>query len=161
MEKPRNPQGELTLRVPEAAEQPKHQRILRLAQVREVTGLGRSCIYQLQAQKEFPQRIKIGVRAVGWIESEVQQWVAKDVLRVVHRTETRSPELHRKREIARTSGLRLRPCDLEFHRLVCSGGEDRQRFRIKSSSSPHSRPQASASRFARVMFTVACSTLLT
>lgn len=76
MDKPRNPQGELPLENPEPTEKPKPQRILRLAQVREITGLGRSCIYQLQAEKQFPQRIRIGVRAVGWIESEVQQWVA-------------------------------------------------------------------------------------
>ncbi len=81
MDKPRNPQGELPLENPEPTDNPKSQRILRLAQVREVTGLGRSCIYQLQARKEFPQRIKIGVRAVGWIESEVQQWVAKRISR--------------------------------------------------------------------------------
>ena len=79
MEKTLNLQGSLPLEHPEPIDQPKPQRILRLAQVREVTGLGRSCIYQLQAQKEFPQRIKIGVRAVGWIESEVQQWVAKRI----------------------------------------------------------------------------------
>ena len=85
MEKQRNPQGELPLGEPEPTEQPKHQRILRLAQVREVTGLGRSCIYQLQAEKQFPQRIKIGVRAVGWIESEVQQWVARRI------TQSRAP----------------------------------------------------------------------
>jgi prophage regulatory protein len=79
MEKSRNPQGELPLEEPEPAEQPKYQRILRLAQVREVTGLGRSCIYQLQAQKQFPQRIKISGRSVGWVESEVQQWVARKI----------------------------------------------------------------------------------
>ncbi len=79
MDKPRNPQSELSLENPEPTEKPKPQRILRLAQVREVTGLGRSCIYQLQAEKQFPQRIKISVRAVGWIESEVQQWVAKRI----------------------------------------------------------------------------------
>jgi prophage regulatory protein len=79
MDKPQNPQGELSLESPEPTEKPKPQRILRLAQVREVTGLGRSCIYQLQAEKQFPQRIKIGVRAVGWIESEVQQWVNKKI----------------------------------------------------------------------------------
>ncbi len=76
MDKPRNPQGELPLEDPEPTDKPKSQKILRLAQVKEVTGLGRSCIYQLQAEKKFPQRIKIGERAVGWIESEVQQWVA-------------------------------------------------------------------------------------
>ena len=51
-------------------------RILRLKEVCKVTGLGRSCIYQLQAAKRFPQRIKIGLRAVGWLENEVQKWLA-------------------------------------------------------------------------------------
>jgi prophage regulatory protein len=78
MEKTRNPQGELPLE-DQPTDQPKPQRILRLNQVREVTGLGRSFIYQLQAQDLFPRRIKIGVRAVGWIESEVHQWVAKRI----------------------------------------------------------------------------------
>jgi prophage regulatory protein len=51
-------------------------RILRLKEVCRVTGLGRSCIYQLQAEKRFPRRIKIGLRAVGWLEDEVQKWLA-------------------------------------------------------------------------------------
>jgi prophage regulatory protein len=42
-------------------------KVLRLPQVCEVTGLRRSMIYQLEAEKRFPRRIKIGVRAVGWI----------------------------------------------------------------------------------------------
>jgi len=32
-------------------------------------------IYQLQAERHFPQRIKLGERAVGWLESEVQAWL--------------------------------------------------------------------------------------
>jgi prophage regulatory protein len=79
MEKTRHPQGELLLEDHDPTEQPKSQRILRLAQVRAVTGLGRSFIYQLQAQKQFPQRIKIGVRAVGWVEAEVLQWVTQRI----------------------------------------------------------------------------------
>ncbi len=50
--------------------------ILRLPQVCAVTGLKRSMIYPLEAERRFPNRIKIGVRAVGWIESEVRTWVA-------------------------------------------------------------------------------------
>jgi len=53
-----------------------HQRILRLREVCALTGLGRSFIYQLQAEGRFPQRIKLGARAVGWLEDEVQRWVA-------------------------------------------------------------------------------------
>jgi prophage regulatory protein len=53
--------------------------ILRLPQVCVVTGLRRSMIYQLEADQRFPKRIKIGIRAVGWIEGEIQAWVAKRI----------------------------------------------------------------------------------
>jgi prophage regulatory protein len=33
-------------------------------------------IYQLEAEKRFPSRIRLGLRAVAWIDSEVQQWLA-------------------------------------------------------------------------------------
>ncbi|HUX73628.1 MAG TPA: AlpA family phage regulatory protein [Steroidobacteraceae bacterium] len=36
-------------------------------------------IYQLEAEQRFPRRIKIGVRAVGWIDGEVQQWVRQRI----------------------------------------------------------------------------------
>jgi prophage regulatory protein len=47
-------------------------KILRLPQVCEVTGLCRSMIYQMEADLRFPKRVKIGVRAVGWLDNEVQ-----------------------------------------------------------------------------------------
>jgi prophage regulatory protein len=53
--------------------------ILRLPQVCKVTGLGRSMIYQLESQHLFPSRVRIGLRAVGWVESEVQVWLASRV----------------------------------------------------------------------------------
>lgn len=54
-------------------------RVLRLPQVCDVTGLCRSMIYQLEAERQFPRRIKIGFRAVGWIEGEVQEWLAQRI----------------------------------------------------------------------------------
>jgi prophage regulatory protein len=56
-------------------------KVLRLPQVCEVTGLRRSMIYQLEAEQRFPRRIEIGVRAVGWIQGEVQQWVVQRIER--------------------------------------------------------------------------------
>ncbi len=53
-----------------------NERALRLKQVCQLTGLGRSMIYQMQAEGRFPQRIKLGERAVGWLESEVREWLA-------------------------------------------------------------------------------------
>jgi prophage regulatory protein len=49
--------------------------VRRLPGVCRMTGLGRSTIYRMEAAKQFPQRIKLGLRAVGWMESEVQGWL--------------------------------------------------------------------------------------
>jgi len=34
-------------------------------------------IYRLESEGRFPRRIKLGVRAVGWIESEIEAWIRK------------------------------------------------------------------------------------
>jgi len=54
-------------------------RILRLPQVCDLTGLGRSMIYQMEADKRFPERVKIGTRAVGWLEREVHAWLIRRI----------------------------------------------------------------------------------
>ena len=54
---------------------PGSTRIFRLPQVREVTGLGKTMIYRLEAAQRFPKRIKIGLRAVGWLEGDIRDWV--------------------------------------------------------------------------------------
>jgi prophage regulatory protein len=55
---------------------PERPRLLRLHDVCRTTGLCRSMIYRLEAENKFPGRVKIGSRAVGWVESEIAQWVA-------------------------------------------------------------------------------------
>lgn len=50
------------------------EKLLRLEDVRAVTGLCRSSIY---STANFPKPIKIGGgRAVAWISSEVQEYIA-------------------------------------------------------------------------------------
>ena len=73
-------QRELPLENPEPAVPAGPNRILRLKQVKELTGLCRSSIYQLQAQKRFPKSVKIGSRAVDWVESAVQRWVEEKIM---------------------------------------------------------------------------------
>jgi prophage regulatory protein len=51
-------------------------RLLRLAQVLDMTGLRKTKIYELQAAGQFPMRVKITAHCVGWIEQEVQAWLA-------------------------------------------------------------------------------------
>jgi predicted DNA-binding transcriptional regulator AlpA len=36
-------------------------------------------IYQLEADLRFPQRVKIGVRAVGWLDKEVTAWLIRRI----------------------------------------------------------------------------------
>ena len=50
-------------------------KILRRAQLEERLGLSRSAIYQMMAEGEFPRPIKLGRRAVGWPEHEIQAWL--------------------------------------------------------------------------------------
>ena len=38
-------------------------------------------IYQLEAERRFPHRVRISLRAVGWVESEVQAWLASRIER--------------------------------------------------------------------------------
>lgn len=50
--------------------------ILRRNQVEARTGLSRSTIYARIAKGSFPRPIDLGGgRAVGWIESEINEWV--------------------------------------------------------------------------------------
>ncbi len=50
--------------------------ILRLPQTIEKTKLSRSTIYLLESRGEFPKKIKLSPRTMGFLESEVDQWLA-------------------------------------------------------------------------------------
>lgn len=53
--------------------------ILRLPAVIARTGHPKSTIYAKIAAGEFPQSIKIGARASGWIEAEINAYVARRI----------------------------------------------------------------------------------
>lgn len=53
--------------------------ILRLPGVKSRTGLSRSSIYLRIANGEFPAPISLGGRAVGWLEHEIDDWLAEKV----------------------------------------------------------------------------------
>jgi prophage regulatory protein len=60
-------------------------RVLRLNEVMELTGFGKTTIYQLQRARDFPRRVKMTAQAVGWIEDEVRAWIKN---RMAARTES-------------------------------------------------------------------------
>ncbi len=51
-------------------------RFLRRPEVELRTGLSRSAIYARMASGEFPRPRRIGKRAVGWLESDVELWLS-------------------------------------------------------------------------------------
>lgn len=53
--------------------------ILRLPIVKARTGLSRSTIYLRIAEGSFPAPVSLGGRAVGWIEAEVNDWLANRI----------------------------------------------------------------------------------
>ena len=56
------------------------QMILRLPKVKAITGLSRSTIYLRMSEGTFPQHISLGSRAVGWLRSEVADWMEQRIL---------------------------------------------------------------------------------
>ena len=50
-------------------------RILRWPELRRKVGYCRTNVYYLTEKGEFPPSIKLGGRAVGWLESEINQWI--------------------------------------------------------------------------------------
>ena len=59
----------------------KSVRILRIGDVIQKTALSRSQIYRLIALKEFPSQIRLGVRAAGWIENEIERWLLDRIVK--------------------------------------------------------------------------------
>ncbi len=51
--------------------------VLRRRQVEARTGLGRSSIYALIADGQFPAPIRLSANTVGWLEHEIDGWIAE------------------------------------------------------------------------------------
>jgi prophage regulatory protein len=54
-------------------------KILRLPNVLDRTGLSRSTVYLRVTEGRFPRPVSLGARAVGWIETEVEEWIASQI----------------------------------------------------------------------------------
>jgi len=58
---------------------PQPARLLRLKDVKQVTGLSKSTIYERMSAGTFPKQIPLGPRLVVWLESDIQNWIASQV----------------------------------------------------------------------------------
>lgn len=50
-------------------------RMLRLSEVVERTGLGKTSIYQLQKAGRFPRSVHLTAHSVRWIDGEIETWL--------------------------------------------------------------------------------------
>nr|QWI65267.1 AlpA family transcriptional regulator [Salmonella enterica subsp. enterica] len=52
-----------------------NQSLIRLPEVLKRTGFGKAWIYRLISEGRFPAPVKIGTRAVAFVESEIDEWI--------------------------------------------------------------------------------------
>ncbi len=53
----------------------EQEKLLRIKQVEELTGLKRSCIYVKIKNGDFPRQYELGTRTVAWKATEIQNWI--------------------------------------------------------------------------------------
>ena len=53
------------------------ERVIRKKTVLAKCGLANSTMYKKIKEGTFPKPIKIGIRSVGWVESEVDDWIRR------------------------------------------------------------------------------------
>ena len=54
----------------------EQRRILRLREICEITGLGRSTVYKMVADGGFPKPVRLGPRSSGWRLIDIDEWLA-------------------------------------------------------------------------------------
>ncbi|MCE1001870.1 helix-turn-helix transcriptional regulator [Pseudomonas sp. NMI1173_11] len=62
-----------------AAQIPDDVEFIKIAEVRRITGMSTSTIYERMLDKTFPKQVKLGPRSVAWIKSEVQAWAKERI----------------------------------------------------------------------------------
>lgn len=53
--------------------------LIRLPEVQRRTGYSKAWVYRLMSQGKFPTSVKIGTRAIAFIESEVDEWISQRI----------------------------------------------------------------------------------
>jgi len=51
------------------------ERILRQSEVMAITGLGRTTLWRMEKRGEFPARRRITGNIIGWLASEIEEWI--------------------------------------------------------------------------------------
>ena len=54
-------------------------KILRWKELNKFIGLSRNTVWRLEKAGDFPKRIQFAPRSVGWLEHEIQAWLAEHI----------------------------------------------------------------------------------
>ncbi|SET71059.1 helix-turn-helix transcriptional regulator [Thalassotalea agarivorans] len=50
-------------------------RIMRIQEIIEITGVSRSTIWRMERRGEFPSRVPLGASSIGWLKSDIDTWL--------------------------------------------------------------------------------------
>jgi len=75
MKKQHTPHGATQPAAAQAVSGITPKRFLRIHEVEALVGFKSAYIYRLIRQNKFPQRIRIGIRAVGWDSEAINAWI--------------------------------------------------------------------------------------
>ncbi|BCB60789.1 transcriptional regulator [Halomonas sp. A020] len=53
--------------------------LIRFPVVREKTGMSTTGVYRGMERGDFPKPVRIGPRAVAWVESEIDEWIEQRI----------------------------------------------------------------------------------
>ena len=56
-----------------------HQTLIRRHDVERLTGFGKAYLYKQMKAGTFPRPVRIGPKAVRWIEAEVRDWILERI----------------------------------------------------------------------------------
>lgn len=55
------------------------KRFIRVPEVLRKVGISRTTLYELIKRGSFPNKVKISLRSVAFVESEVDEWIEKTI----------------------------------------------------------------------------------
>jgi len=55
-------------------------KILKIKDVIKKVALSETTIYRKRKEGSFPKAVRLGPRTVGWIESEIDEWISEKML---------------------------------------------------------------------------------
>ncbi len=90
--------------------------MLRIDEVKSRTGLRRTAIYELEARGEFPARIHLTLRAVAWVERDIERWL-------LDRINARSVQPRSQSQLAAAAKRTLAECGCQIN---VAGGRSRR-----------------------------------